>query len=244
MAKVVVITGAGSGFGRAIARRLAADGESLILLGRTLPKLQRVADELRRGACAVQCDVASPSSVRAAFTLIQQRYQLIDVLINNAGVYQPSFVRDASDDQISSALLTNLGGPIYCSRAAIPLMRRGSHIINIGSETVALPYAMFSLYQSTKAGLERFNAALHDELSPDGIRVSLLRAGQMFDEDMTWDVDPAVLTRFSEENLRRGIDVRAKPLSHFKSVTSLIRALIDSPPDLNVSMIVSEGRHP
>src|SRR5882762_6026925 len=84
---------------------------------------------------------------------------------------------------VAAAVMTNFAGPIYCSRAIIPMMQRGGHIINISSETVGLPHAMFSLYQSSKAGLERFTEALHAELEPHGIRVTMFRAGQMMDED-------------------------------------------------------------
>jgi meso-butanediol dehydrogenase / (S,S)-butanediol dehydrogenase / diacetyl reductase len=244
MGKVIVITGAGSGLGRAVARRLAASGDSLVLLGRTVSKIELVARELRTPAAAVQCDVTSPDSVRMAFAAIANKHPQIDVLINNAAVYAPFFIKDATDSQISAALSTNFAGPIYCSRSAIPLMRRGAHIINVSSETVSLPYAMFSLYQSTKAGLERFTTSLHEELAPEGIRVTLLRAGQMFDEDMAWTVDPAILQRFAQENIQRGIDVRARPSSHFTSAAEIFRALIDLPPDINIPTLVSEGRQP
>ena len=243
MGKVVVVTGAGSGLGRAVARRLAADGHTLILLGRTASKIEALAQELGPPSLAFQCDVASPDSVRAAFAAIAARHCRIDVLINNAGIYQPFSIKDATDEQIGGAILTNLAGPIYCTRSALPMLGRGAQIINISSETVDKHFAMFSLYQCSKAGLERFTASLHDEVEPDGIRVTLLRAGQMYDEDMSWTVEPAVMQRFAEENIKRGIDVRARPISHFTSITELFRVLINLPADVNLPMVVSEGRH-
>jgi len=89
-AKTVVITGAGSGLGRALARRFAADGERLLLLGRTRSKIEAVAEELGQRATAVECDVASPDSVRKAFAAIAERHPKIDVLINNAAVFAPA----------------------------------------------------------------------------------------------------------------------------------------------------------
>src|SRR5262245_17012326 len=136
MGVCIAITGAGSGLGRALARRLAADGNTLILLARTLAKLDAVAAELGPPSFAVACDVGNANSVREAFATIAQRHPRIDVLINNAAVYQPFFVKDATDTQIETALMTNFAGPIYCSRAVIPMMQRGGHIINISSETV------------------------------------------------------------------------------------------------------------
>ena len=129
MSKVIVITGAGAGLGRALARRFAADGETVVLLGRNLEKVQAVAAQIGNDAVAFGCDVSSPDSVRAAFAQIAQRHPRIDVLINNAAVYEPFQVAEATDEQILKAIGTNLAGPILCARAAIALLGRGGHII-------------------------------------------------------------------------------------------------------------------
>ncbi len=244
MGLCIAVTGAGSGLGRALARRLASDGDTIILLGRTRAKLDAVAAELGEPSYGVVCDVASADSVRTAFAEIAERHPKIDVLINNAAVYQPSFVKDATDAQIETAVMTNFAGAIYCSRAVIPMMQRGGHIINISSETVGLPHAMFSLYQSSKAGLERFTDALHAELEPDGVRVTMVRAGQMMDADSSAPADGEVARRFAEENLKRGLDFRARPISSFSSVADLVGMLIRLPDDLNVPQIILEARHP
>jgi meso-butanediol dehydrogenase / (S,S)-butanediol dehydrogenase / diacetyl reductase len=240
----IVVTGAGSGLGRALARRLAADGNTMILLGRTRASLDAVAAELGAPSDAVVCDVASADSVRTVFATLAARYPKIDVLINNAAVYQPFFVKDATDAQIAAAVMTNFAGPIYCSRAVIPMMQNGGHIINISSETVGLPHAMFSLYQSSKAALERFTEALHAELEPDRIRVTLVRAGQMMDADSKLPADATVARRFAEENLKRGLDFRTRPISRFNSVAEVLRILIRLPEDVNVPQIILEARHP
>jgi NAD(P)-dependent dehydrogenase (short-subunit alcohol dehydrogenase family) len=244
MGKCIVVTGAGSGLGRALARCLGTEGHTIILLGRTLAKVEAVASELGGTSYALVCDVGDADSVRATFATIAGRNPTIDVLINNAATYQPFFVKDATDAQIAAAVMTNFAGPIYCSRASIPLMQRGSHIINISSETVGLPHAMFSLYQSSKAGLERFTEALHAELLPDGIRVTTVRAGQMMDSDSTRPADGALARRFAEENLKRGLDFRTRPISAFSSVADVLRTLIHLPGDVNVPTIILEGRHP
>jgi NAD(P)-dependent dehydrogenase (short-subunit alcohol dehydrogenase family) len=230
--------------GRALARRLAADGDTVILLGRTRARLDTVVNQLGPPSCAVECDVASADSVRAAFAAIAERHGTIDVLINNAAIYQPFFVKDATDAQITAAVMTNFAGPVYCSRAAIPMLRKGGHIINISSETVGLPHAMFSLYQSSKAGLERFTEALHAELEPEGIRVTLARAGQMMDADSKSPASAEVARRFAEENLKRGLDFRVRPISAFSSVAEVLRMLIRLPDDVNVPTILLEARRP
>jgi NAD(P)-dependent dehydrogenase (short-subunit alcohol dehydrogenase family) len=243
MAKSIVITGAGSGLGRALARRLAADGHTIILLGRTRAKLDALARELGQPSYAVPCDITNADSVRAAFATIAERHETIDVLINNAAIYQPTFVKDASDAQIAGAVMTNLAGPIHCARAAIPLMKKGCHIINISSETVSLPHAMFSLYQSSKAGLERFSDALHDELEPDGIRVTMVRAGQMMDEDAKPPADGELARRFAEENIKRGLNFRERPISQCNSAAEVIRLLTRLPGDVNVRQMMLEARY-
>jgi meso-butanediol dehydrogenase / (S,S)-butanediol dehydrogenase / diacetyl reductase len=240
--KVVVITGAGEGLGRAIARRFAKDGETVIALGRTLSKVQTLADELGAPHFAVHCDVTSPDSIRTAFAEIAKRHPKIDVLINNAAVYEPFFISKATDEQVLSSVLTNLSGPIFTCRSAIPMMDRGGYIINISSESVVVEFALLSLYQSTKAGLERFSQSLARELEPDGIRVSVVRAGPMYEEGKsapTWDQEAA--GQFYQLSKEAGIDMMKKPISMVGSVTNIFRSLIDLPADVRVNLVTVEG---
>lgn len=244
MGKTIVITGAGIGLGRALARRFAKEGETVILLGRTFSKVQAAADEIGAPAFAVECDVSSPDSVRAAFTAIAERHPRIDVLINNAAVYEPFNVADARDEQIVGIVGTNLSGPIFCARAAIPMMEKGGYIINVSSESVDVLFPMLSLYRATKGGLERFTESLSKELEPAGIRVSTVRAGPMYEEGKeppNWDMEAAM--RFHQECLGAGIDLRARPISQVSSVTSVFRALLDLPPDVRVTHASIEARH-
>ncbi|MCJ2177531.1 SDR family oxidoreductase [Novosphingobium album (ex Hu et al. 2023)] len=245
MGKTVVITGAGAGLGKALACRFAAEGETVILLGRTLSKVQAVADELGGPAMAVECDVGSADSVRAAFATIAQKHPKIDVLINNAAVYEPFTVAEATDKQIDSIIATNLNGPIYCCRAAIPMMEAGAQIINVGSESVAVPFVMLSLYQTTKAGLEMFSSALEAELEEAGIRVTTVRAGPMYDEGKeppNWDQQAAM--RFHMGCVKNGIDLTQRPVSHSNSVTGVFRAVLDLPPDVKLSLVTVGARRP
>jgi meso-butanediol dehydrogenase / (S,S)-butanediol dehydrogenase / diacetyl reductase len=162
--KIIAITGANGGLGRALAQRFAAEGDEVVLLGRSLPKVEEVAGAIGARATAVQCEVTSPASVRDAFARILDQHGRLDVLINNAAIFQPMLIEEATDDHILDGIMTNLAGPILCTRSAIPLMGRGSLIINVSSESVDLPFAHLLIYQSTKAGLERFSRGLHDEL--------------------------------------------------------------------------------
>ena len=245
MGKTIVITGAGLGLGRALARRFASEGETVILLGRTLSKVQALADELGAPHFAVECDVSSADSVRAAFAAIAQRHPKIDVLINNAAVYEPFKVADATDDQILSIMTTNFAGPIFTCRAAIPMMDKGGTILNVTSESVALEFPMLSLYASTKGGLERFTESLSKELEPAGIRVSTVRAGPMYEigKEMNLNWDPAAAQEFHQLCVAAGIDMMKRPISNAASVTSVFRALIDLPADVRVTHASIEARH-
>jgi meso-butanediol dehydrogenase / (S,S)-butanediol dehydrogenase / diacetyl reductase len=243
--KVIVITGAGVGLGRALARRFAGEGETLVLLGRTLSKVQALADELGAPHVAVECDVSQQDSVRAAFAEIASRHPKIDVLINNAAIYEPFFIKDATDEQILDPILTNFAGPIFTSRAAIPMMDRGAAIINVSSESVGVEFPMLSLYQSSKAGMERFSQSLSRELEPQGIRVTVARAGPMYEEGKTapaWN--PEVAMQFHQLSKEAGIDMMKRPISMVGSVTQVFRALIDLPADVRLTHVSIEGRTP
>lgn len=242
MPKIIVITGAGAGLGRALARRFASEGEIVILLGRTLSKVDAVAAEIGGDAMAIGCDVSSPDSVRTAFAAIAERHPTIDVLINNAAAYEPFPIVEATDEQILTSIGTNLTGPMLTSRSAIPLMRRGAYIINVSSEGVELPFPFMTVYQGAKAGLERFTAGLYRELEPEGIRVSFVRAGQMGEEGKHWNIDPAAARRFLEASIAAGLNLRERGTSQYTSVTQIFRSLIDLPADVHAFSVGLFGR--
>jgi meso-butanediol dehydrogenase / (S,S)-butanediol dehydrogenase / diacetyl reductase len=242
MSKTIVITGAGTGLGRAMARKLAQEGNRLVLLGRTLAKIETVAEEIGGGAWAGACDVADASSVEAAFAAIAAREERIDVMINNAAVYEPLMIEDATEAQIAAALDTNLAGTIRGSQAAAALMEKGGHIINISTRTVVAPAVMLGLYQTSKAGLERFTKTLREELAERGIRVTMIRAAGMMDEDTRWTIAPETARRFQEERAKRGIGDREGAVSQFASVAQLLPWLIGLPDDVAVTELMLEAR--
>ena len=243
MSKVVVITGSGAGLGRTLARQFAGQGARLVLLGRTLAKVEQVAATLPGDALALACDVSSAPSVETAFKTIGEQCGRIDVLINNAATYEPFFVADATEEQIMAPVLTNFAGAILTCRAAIPLIPRGGQIINISSESVVLDYPMLSLYQSSKAGLERFGESLGKELKEQAIRVTTVRAGAMYDEESIappgWN--PEAARNFGERCARAGIDLRGRATSHFRSVAEVVFGLTVLPADVTVPFIHLDG---
>ena len=242
LSKIIVITGAGAGLGKNLAQRFASEGDTVVLLGRTFSKVQAVAAEIGDRAMAVECDVASADSVRAAFAKVAERFPKIDVLINNAAIFSPSTVAEASDEHIVDTINTNLIGAIFCARAAIPMMGPGGHIINVGSESVDVPFWHLTLYQASKAGLEQFSITLRRELEPNGIRVTMVRAGQMMEEGKATGWDPDKAMRFAQANIAAGVNLMQRPISQFKSVTNIFRAVIDMPADVHIGTVHVSAR--
>jgi NAD(P)-dependent dehydrogenase (short-subunit alcohol dehydrogenase family) len=177
--RVAVVTGASKGIGVSIARSLHAAGMSLALIARSEAPLVALAGELGQNCLAVRCDVGDPDSVRAGFAAIDARFGRLDALVNNAGVIGMSLLAEADDTFVATQVAANLLGPIYCSRAAIPLLLAagGGDIVNISSRSVELARPYLSVYAATKGGLETFSRTLAAEVRPQGIRVSAIRVG-------------------------------------------------------------------
>jgi NAD(P)-dependent dehydrogenase (short-subunit alcohol dehydrogenase family) len=159
-------------------------------------------------------------------------------------VYEPFLIAEATDQQILSIINTNVIGPMLCARAAIPMMASGSHIINVSSESVESKWPYLVLYQSSKAGLERFSEGLHHELEPSGIKVTTVRAGPMFEEGKASNWDPAIAMRFGQACVAAGINLRERPVSPFTPVTNVFRAVIDMPPELQTPLVTIHARKP
>lgn len=237
MSKVIAITGAGSGLGRALARKLGGDGDRIVLLGRTYSKIETVARELGNNGLAIACDIGKPEHVAAAFSRIAAAHGKLDVLINNAAMIDYSTLAEASDAHILGTVATNLVGNLLCSRAALNMMEAGGHIINVTSESVEAPYPLHVVYQATKGGVECMSRHLQDEVKPRGIRVSVVRAGPMLDEEYTMQASPEAAQAFYMACLDRGMDLATLPVSQFESVTWIFRNLIDMPADVHVDTV-------
>ncbi len=245
MAKTIVITGAGDGLGRALARRFAKDGDTVILLGRTLSKVQAVAEELGAPAMAVQCDVADGASVKAAFAAVAKVHPKIDVLINNAGIYWPFTLAEATDELVQNISAININGTIFCARDALPLFQGDGLILNVTSESAELKTPMMWHYAASKHAVELIGEMWARELEPQGVRVTTVRAGQMYDETKTaapWPVETSM--KFGAAAAAVGIDLRGKGSSHYASVTDAFRAILDMPKDTHLNLVAINGRKP
>lgn len=182
MPKVVLITGASSGFGEAAARRFAQDGCTLVLAARSVDKLQALAGELgaKSRIHVAALDVTKQESVDAFMTSLPQDFRNIDVLVNNAGLalgLEPAHLVDFSDWE--TMVDTNIKGLLRVTRAVLPSMveRNTGHIINIGSTAGNWPYPGGNTYGGTKAFVQNFSRGLRADLLGKNIRVTCIEPG-------------------------------------------------------------------
>ncbi len=179
--QVALVTGGNRGIGLAIARALAREGASVIITGRDESALHHATSELTRNGSSVVshvCDIRDEDSVDHLFQDIGKHFPHLDVLINNAGLAQPSaHVDHLSLESWRDAIDTNLTGAFLCTRAALPLLRRGSTIVNNVSIAATTPFVGMAAYNASKAGLLAFTNTLREELRSRGIRVIAFTPG-------------------------------------------------------------------
>ncbi len=155
--KVAIVTGAGTGIGKAAALALLKDGWRVALAGRRPEPLAQVIEESGAGAAAlaVPADVADPASVRALFDAVVNQFGRVDLLFNNAGVGAPAVpIDELSIEQWKNVVDINLNGMFYCIQNAFRVMKtqspKGGRIINNGSISATTPRPMSIAYTATK----------------------------------------------------------------------------------------------
>jgi NAD(P)-dependent dehydrogenase (short-subunit alcohol dehydrogenase family) len=161
--KTAVVTGGGSGLGRAMATRLAAGGYHVVVAGRTESSLTEVAS--RTGGTAVVTDVRSLDSVTALFDVVRDRFGRLDLLVNNAGMFgRGGWLADLAPADWQDVVDTNLTGAFWCAQAAFRLMAtqdpRGGRIINNGSISAHAPRPYAVAYTATKHAITGLTKAL------------------------------------------------------------------------------------
>ena len=154
--KVAIVTGAGSGIGRASAKALVEAGFNVVLAGRRADALNAVAAEIGSNAMAIPTDVMDPKSVANLFAQTKEKFGRLDVLFNNAGSGAPGAINleDLTFEQWQNVVATNLTGPFLCTQEAFRIMKsqspRGGRIINNGSISAHAPRPNSAPYTSTK----------------------------------------------------------------------------------------------
>lgn len=188
--KVAIVTGGGTGIGRAIAERFAAEGASLMIAQRRADKAEEAAAEIRANgalAASMGIDIRSRGQVEELVRRTIAIYGRLDILVNNAGITGMAAISpflESSEEFVDDIVDVNLKGTFYCSQEAARAMaaREGGVIIHISSVAAVAAQEGASIYCASKAALSGLTRAMALELSPLGIRVNCLLPGDIMIE--------------------------------------------------------------
>lgn len=178
--KTALVTGAAQGIGKAIAKRLAADGAKVIVADLNEAGGKAVADEIGKGAIAIACDVSDPASVAALFMAIDDKTGGIDILVNNASIVPFVAWDDVDLAHWQKIIGTNLTGTFLVTRAATDQMRakdKPGRVISISSNTFFAGTPNMAAYVAAKGGVIGFMRALATELGAYGITANAVTPG-------------------------------------------------------------------
>ncbi len=181
-----IITGASGGIGEIIAKRLAAHGVKLALLGRNEEKLNNLAAETEKisseKAVIIPGDLTSKDYCDKAVEQANEILGGIDIVINNAGIAHSTPFEEITEEQYDAIMDTNVKGPFMMCQKALPYLRKsgGASIINIASVTAHKGYPLQSVYTASKHALSGFSKSLAKEVYEEGIRVHVISPGGVF----------------------------------------------------------------
>ena len=211
-----MVTGAGSGIGKASALALARAGYSMVLAGRRAEPIAAVAEEIRAGggeALAVATDVGDPDSVAALFARAKETHGRLDVLFNNAGMGAPAVpLEDLSFAKWQQVVAANLTGVFLCTQAAFRIMKaqdpRGGRIINNGSISAHVPRPYAVAYNATKHGVSGITKSAALDGRPYDIACGQIDIGNAA-TDMTEKMAAGVPQADMTQKIEPRMDVRA-----------------------------------
>jgi NAD(P)-dependent dehydrogenase (short-subunit alcohol dehydrogenase family) len=234
--KVAMVTGAGSGIGRAVALALHTAGYSVVLAGRRKSNLEETAAMAGAAGSApypIPTDVSRPDSVNALFGATRERFGRLDVLFNNAGANVPGIaLEDLSYEQWSTVVGVNLTGAFLCAQQAIRLMKsqqpRGGRIINNGSLSAHVPRPNSAPYTATKHGIEGLTKCISLDCRGYDIACSQIDIGNAA-TDMS--------ARLAVGALQPNGDVVAEPQIDVKHVADAVLYIAALPLNANVQFM-------
>ncbi|OCG19124.1 NADP-dependent 3-hydroxy acid dehydrogenase [Gilliamella sp. App6-5] len=177
---IALVTGASSGFGQAICRKLIADGYKVVGVARRAEKLQKLADELGRNFTFLALDITKKDAVESILLQLPKEFQPVDILINNAGLalgLEPAYQADYNDWE--TMIQTNIIGLIHLTHQLLPSMveHNFGYIINLGSVAGTYAYKGGNVYGASKAFVKQFSANLRTDLLGTNIRVTNIEPG-------------------------------------------------------------------
>jgi NADP-dependent 3-hydroxy acid dehydrogenase YdfG len=208
--QVIAVTGASSGIGEATALACARAGAAVSLAARRSERIEELAWRIGSDggtALAIPTDVSDEREARTFIDRTHSELGRLDVLVNNAGVMLLGPIEDAPTEEWRRMIDANIYGVLYCTHAALPLMRRegSGHIVTVSSVAGRVARLGSGVYNLTKWGVGAFSESLRQELAPHGIRVTLVEPG-------------AVATELASHNRP---EIREQISSRFEGVTPL-----------------------
>ncbi len=211
MNKTAMITGAGSGVGRAVAKALAPQGWSLVLVGRKQETLEETAHGLAGNHLVAPADVGDPAQVKAVFAMLKDKFGRLDMLFNNAGMGTPAIpMEELSFEQWQAVVNVNLTGAFLCAQEAIRLMKaqapRGGRIINNGSISADRPRPHSAPYTATKHAITGLTKSIILDGRPFDITAGQIDIGNAATE-MTERMTQGVLQPDGELKVEPRMDV-------------------------------------
>jgi D-sorbitol dehydrogenase (acceptor) len=243
--RVAVVTGGHAGIGYYITLALVERGVRVAVLGRREVRLRETANAIGGGVVPVVCDISDPDSVRQGFRAVDEALGGVDILINNAAVFPIFKVGDATDEELDTAVTTNVLGVLYCMREAIQRMRGrgGGDIITLSSESVHRPFPYLATYAATKAAVETLSRGLKNELRPLGIRVGVLRSGHVEvpnRDEARWDPERA--KAFYEEATAGGYMAEVGPGIAPETTAQAVVNMLVQPDEASIDLLELRGR--
>jgi 3-hydroxy acid dehydrogenase/malonic semialdehyde reductase len=178
--KIVFITGASSGFGRAAAEAFAAEGAKLLLCARRFERLEELQSQLPTESHIFELDVRDRTAVDAAWTALPQQWKAVDILVNNAGLSRGlDKLQEGSLDDWDEMIDTNVKGLLYITRKVVPGMvqRNSGHVINIGSIAGHEVYPRGNVYCASKHAVDAITKGLRLDVVDTPIRVTTIDPG-------------------------------------------------------------------
>jgi NAD(P)-dependent dehydrogenase (short-subunit alcohol dehydrogenase family) len=228
--RIALVTGAGSGIGRAVAIALARNQWTVALAGRRLPPLEDTAREGGPSCVPMQCDITDEASVDALFARVGSQFGRLDLLFNNAGTASPPAPLDQTPLAAwRSVVDTNLGGTFLCTRAAFALMRqqtpRGGRIINNGSISATVPRPGMIAYTASKHGVTGLTKAT----SLEGRQYDIA-CGQIDIGNTATDL----VSPIAKGTLQADSSLKAEPTFDVRHVADAVLYMAGLPLDANV----------
>jgi NAD(P)-dependent dehydrogenase (short-subunit alcohol dehydrogenase family) len=176
--KVALVTGGGTGIGRAVAEALVAEGARVVVTGRREEPLKQLASEHPDAVRYVTTDVTKKGAPAAAVRFAIEQFDRLDVLVNNAGVGTLAPLVELDDDALQRISGVNVEGVLITTREAIPhLAKNGGAVVNISSTLAQASMPGAAAYSGSKAAVERITSALAAELGAQGIRINAVAPG-------------------------------------------------------------------